>query len=70
MIIHGAVRDTAILATLPLAVMALGSCPRRGRMEAFGQTDMPLHVGGVMVEPGRYVVADEDGLVMVPRVAP
>lgn len=65
-IIHGAVRDTAILATLPLAVMALGSCPRRGRMDAFGQTNLPLQVGGVMVEPGRHVVADEDGLVVVP----
>ena len=65
-IIHGAVRDTAILATLPLAVMALGSCPKRGQLESFGQSDVPVHVGGVLVEPGRHIVADEDGVVVLP----
>lgn len=65
-IIHGAVRDTAILATLPLAVIALGSCPKRVQLESFGQSGVPVHLGGVLVEPGRYVVADEDGAIVLP----
>ena len=65
-IIHGAVRDIAILATLPLAVMALGSCPKRGQLESFGQSGVPVDVGGVLVEPGRHIVADEDGVVVLP----
>jgi regulator of ribonuclease activity A len=65
-VVHGAVRDVAALATLPLAVMALGSCPRRGRLESIGQVNMPLHLAGVTVEPGRFVVADDDGVVVLP----
>ncbi len=65
-IVHGAVRDTAILATLPIAVIALSACPRRGKMERFGQTNVALNLSGVIVEPGACIVADGDGVVVLP----
>ncbi|MEN9629949.1 MAG: hypothetical protein RJA10_3177 [Pseudomonadota bacterium] len=65
-VVNGAVRDVATLATLPLGVMALGSCPRRGRLESVGQADMPLQLAGVTVQPGRMLVADDDGVVLLP----
>ncbi len=65
-IVHGAVRDIAVLATLPIAVMALGTCPQRGKMERFGQANVALNLAGVIVEPGACIVADEDGVVVLP----
>jgi len=69
-IIHGAVRDTAILATLPLAVIALGSCPQRGSLESAGQAGVPVQLAGVVVVPGCRIVADEDGVVVLPLDVP
>lgn len=69
-IIHGAVRDSAILATLPLAVIALGTCPRRGSLESAGQAGVPVQLAGVVVVPGCRIVADEDGVVVLPLDVP
>ena len=65
-VIHGAVRDAATLATLPLAIMALGTCPRRAGLESAGQLDVSFRLAGVTVQPGCFLVADDDGVVVLP----
>lgn len=66
-VLNGCVRDVRGLAQLPLGVLALGSCPRPPQAERAGETDVGLDLGGVAVEPGMYLYADEDGVVLARR---
>ncbi len=64
-VIYGAVRDTAALATLELGVMALATSPRRSRKEGYGAVDVAVEICGVTCRPGELIVADEDGVVVI-----
>lgn len=66
-VLNGCVRDVRGLAELPLGVLALGSCPRPPGAERPGERDVVLDLGGVAVEPGMYLYADEDGVVLARR---
>lgn len=65
-IVRGAVRDSAILATIDLGVLALGTIPRRTVKRGEGQRDVPVRLAGVTVRPGDRVYADEDGWIVHP----
>lgn len=67
LVLNGAVRDSAVLATLAgLGVKALGTCPRKSAKEGKGERDVPVSFGGVIFTPGEHVYADEDGVVVLP----
>jgi 4-hydroxy-4-methyl-2-oxoglutarate aldolase len=67
-IVDGAVRDVAKMNAAGFCVYARRACPRdslhRQRVVA---VDVAVSVGGVRIEPGELVLADDDGLVVVPR---
>ena len=65
-VIYGAVRDVAALRELSIGVKALGSNPRRSRKEGLGVRGETLAFGGAVFTPGRTLVADEDGVVVLP----
>ena len=65
-VIFGCVRDVEILATLALGIKALGSIPLKTDRRGEGQLNLPLAVGGIEVQPGEYLVADANGVVVVP----
>lgn len=65
-VIHGAVRDTVELASLDIGVKALGTAPRRADRLNTGEIDVPLYLGGVNFVPGQRLVADDDGVVLLP----
>jgi regulator of RNase E activity RraA len=66
-IVNGDVRDVAEARELGFALFALGATPRSGRADArLAATNVPLDWAGVRIEPGDTVVADEDGVVVVP----
>lgn len=65
-IIHGVVRDSALIAQLDLGVKALGTNPRKSHKTGAGQQDVPVAFGGVVFMPGATVVSDEDGIVVLP----
>ena len=67
-ITNGCCRDTdeLILEKIPVYSKCQGGCTRPGRIEA-GAVNRPVTVGGVMVRPGDMVVADGDGVIVVPR---
>ena len=70
-VIHGVVRDVAEIDAMQIGVKALGTYPRRGALAGGGQVDVPVTFGDVTFLPGAWVVADEDGVVVVPdRPAP
>src|SRR3954471_7849121 len=65
-VVHGAVRDTAVLAGLPLGIKALGSNPRKSTKTGAGQRDVPVTFGGATFSPGDQLWSDEDGIVVLP----
>jgi regulator of ribonuclease activity A len=61
------VRDVEILATLDLGVKALAACPVRTDKRGEGQRDVPLRFAGALVEPGHYLYADANGVIVAKR---
>jgi regulator of ribonuclease activity A len=64
-ILNGAVRDVAILATLPLGIKALGSNPRKSKKTGAGERGVPVEFGGVVFTPGALLYSDDDGVVVL-----
>jgi regulator of RNase E activity RraA len=64
----GAMRDAGPLAQMPLAVFARAVTPppSAGSLFAVGLQE-PIGCGGALVFPGDVMVADEDGVVAIPR---
>jgi len=65
-IIFGCVRDTAELGNMPIGVFAIASNPRKSVKQGKGNRDIPLGFGGVLWQPGHWVYADEDGVLVAP----
>ena len=67
-IVDGAVTDIAALGKLGLPTFARGISARLGRPEArsSGTVNAQVQCGGVSVHPGDLVVADDDGVVVIP----
>ena len=65
---NGNARDTdeLIIQKIPVYSRYQGGGTRPGRIEA-AAINRPVVVGGVMVRPGDFIVADGDGVVVVPR---
>ena len=65
---NGGVRDTdeLIIQRIPFWSEFISQSMVQGRLQFDGQ-DVPVVVGGVLVHPGDLVVADGDGVVVVPR---
>lgn len=64
LVIWGWVRDVAELARADLGILALGTCPRPSIKADRGERDVPLLLGGAVVDPGDWLYADEDGVVL------
>jgi len=66
-VIDGLVRDTGKIAELGFPVFAAGIKPvdsmGRGVVSAY---NVPVEIGDVLVHPGDFVLADEDGVVVIP----
>jgi regulator of ribonuclease activity A len=64
LVVNGCVRDVEILATLDLGVKALAPCPVRTDKRGEGQRDVPLRFAGAQMEPGHYLYADANGVIL------
>jgi regulator of ribonuclease activity A len=69
-VVNGAVRDIPALAGLPLGIKALGANPRRSRKDGRGERDVVVTFGGAAFTPGRVLVSDDDGIVVLPGGEP
>lgn len=65
-VVHGAVRDAPVLATLDLGVKALGTMPLRSVRRDQGEIDVLVAFGGVIFTPGAQLFADDDGVIVLP----
>jgi regulator of ribonuclease activity A len=65
-VVDGCVRDSAELAQCELGLCALALNPMPTERRQKGERDVAVQVGGVWVLPGEWLVADEDGIVVMP----
>ncbi len=67
-ILYGCVRDVCQLAEMDLGVQALAAIPLKTERRGVGELNVPVSFGGVTFRPGDYVYADDNGVVVSPRV--
>lgn len=65
-VVDGCVRDVAELARCSVGIRALAAMPLPTEKRHQGQVDVPVQVQGVWVRPGDWLVADADGIVVMP----
>ncbi len=63
-IIHGCIRDSVDVGKVDIGVKALATTPRKSTKRNQGVLNIPLHFADVTFNPGEYVYADEDGIVL------
>ena len=66
-ILNGYVRDTEQIQDIPVALYALGTCPRKSIPVTKGRRDIPLAFGGANFNPGDYLYADADGVIVTAK---
>ena len=66
-VIDGAVRDTGDIRALGFPVFARHICPNAGEPRGLGELGVPVTVSGEIVEPGDWIMGDDDGVVHIPR---
>ena len=67
LVTDGLARDLAGIVAVGLPVFCAGLTPNSPVRNGPGTVGQPVVVGGVAVEPGDIVIADNDGVVIVPR---
>ncbi|TWT18671.1 RraA family protein [Luteimonas marina] len=63
-LVHGAIRDSVAIGRLDLGVKALATCPLKTDKRGQGLRDVPVAFGGLVIVPGQWLAADEDGVVV------
>lgn len=63
-VVHGAIRDAAVIGRMDFGCKALGTNPRKSGKTGSGETDVAVSFGGVEFRPGDMLYADSDGIVV------
>ena len=66
-VIDGCVRDQAEMAALTIGVRALALHPKRSEKRGEGRRGVTVRLQGVTVQPDDWIVADADGVVVLPK---
>lgn len=64
-VIDGMIRDRAMIKTMAASFFARGLSPAALRRQEPGRSMVPIEIGGVVITPGDWLVADDDGVVVV-----
>lgn len=67
LVINGVIRDVDEIGATELGVQALGTVPVKTDKRGEGQRDIALHFGGVVIEAGDFVYADNNGVLVSKR---
>jgi 4-hydroxy-4-methyl-2-oxoglutarate aldolase len=68
-VVRGCVRDTEGLRTLGFPVWCSGTNPASSRKDYPGSIDAPLHFDTAVIRAGDWIVADDDGIAVIPADA-
>lgn len=63
-VVYGCIRDAADIAGLEIGVKALNTHPLKSVKRGIGERDVPVTFAGITIQPGDYLYADADGVVV------
>ncbi len=63
-LINGCIRDSEVISTMDIGVKALATIPRKTEKKNLGSRDIAVEFFEVKFEPGSYLYADGDGVVI------
>lgn len=66
-VVDGCIRDRAELASADVGLMALGLIPLPTERKVAGLINIGVQIQGVWIQPGDWLYADEDGIVVASR---
>ncbi|AIY89307.1 3-hexulose-6-phosphate synthase [Geoglobus acetivorans] len=66
-IIDGAVRDVDDIRELGYPIFAKREVPNAGEPKGFGEINVKVECGGIEVNPGDWIVADDNGVMVIPK---
>lgn len=66
-VIDGTVRDIAEIRENEVAIFGRGVLPMPGGKKNAVPVNVPITAGGIAVNPGDVIVADEEGVVVIPK---
>lgn len=66
-IIYGCIRDVDAIATINLGVQALATIPIKSNRKGRGDLNIAIKFAGVNIEPGHYIYADNNGIIVSPE---
>lgn len=67
LILDGPIRDIDAVREMKLPIYATGSTPGGPYKEGPGEVNVPISCGEISVNPGDIIVADSDGVIVIPR---
>jgi regulator of ribonuclease activity A len=65
-VVNGYIRDAFQIRDIPVALYALGSCPRKYIPVTRGERHAPLSFGDIVFNSRDYLYADSDGVIVSP----
>jgi regulator of ribonuclease activity A len=63
-LMYGMIRDSHDISTMNLGVKALGTHPQKSQKKGIGEVDIPVHFRGCSFNPGEFLYADHDGIIV------
>ena len=64
LVINGAIRDVGAISGMALGVKALAASPMKTEKRDLGDIDIPVTFAGVTINPGDYIYADINGIIL------
>jgi 3-hexulose-6-phosphate synthase/6-phospho-3-hexuloisomerase len=66
-VIDGALRDSPEIMAMKFPAFSRLVMPNAGEPKGFGEIGVPITVGNMRVEPGDWLLGDDDGVVVLPK---
>ena len=63
-VVYSCIRDVDAMAELDLGVHALAAIPQKSNRKGLGEVDLTLCFGGVSIQAGDYLYADNNGIII------
>ena len=63
-VVYGCIRDSLDINNMPIGVRAIQTHPLKSIKKGWGDKNIPVTFAGATFNPGEYLYADEDGIVL------
>lgn len=63
-VVYGCIRDTRAIGEMNIGMFAIDTHPMKTIKRNVGEMDIPVTFGGVTFEPGDWLYADDDGVIV------